>query len=292
VNLPTPHFESGTLGAVVRDAGGAQVFGLSNFHVLACDPFRQRGDKVLQPEVSPVFGALPGSVVGALERWAFPESVPVGEVDGAICTLDVASAAAVREIGLVNGTCPPELGMPVRKRGRSTALTFGHISGCQGSPTLDIPGFGIRRFTRQIEIRVDFPQSIIFADHGDSGSLVVNGLNQAVGLLFAASDTLDFPQTGLANPIDAVKRELGVSFFWPQPRIDVVVPIAFSPLTVALIQGSGFLLASSVRFGEIESTFQVVDDRQINAVVPFGSGTVPISIDGPGGTGIGGSFTF
>src|SRR5262245_17923572 len=39
----------GTLGAIVRDSDGSQILGLSNFHVIAGDSTRARGQGMSQP---------------------------------------------------------------------------------------------------------------------------------------------------------------------------------------------------------------------------------------------------
>jgi hypothetical protein len=70
-----------------------------------------------------------------------------------------------------------------------------------------------RTLTNQIQVRADFPQSVIFGDHGDSGSLVVSA-GQAVGLYWGSGsvsdgDSLEF---GLVSPASTVALALGISF--------------------------------------------------------------------------------
>jgi hypothetical protein len=82
------------------------------------------------------------------------------------------------------------------------------VSALPGSP----PGV-YRMLTDQLQIRIDFPQSIVFGDHGDSGALVVSD-GQAVGLYFASgSDSLGDPlRYGLASPAQTVEQALGITF--------------------------------------------------------------------------------
>ena len=50
------------------------------------------------------------------------------------------------------------------------------------------------------------------------------------------------------------------------------------------ITGAGFITATQVRFGALASAFTVLSDKQVNATVPAGSGTVQVTIITPGGT--------
>ncbi|MER9417892.1 S1 family peptidase [Mesorhizobium sp. M0306] len=216
---------AGTLGAIVTDTLTPNIrYGLSNFHVMCVDSNRASGDPMVQPEPGPL-GILAGTQIGTLRDWSFPETSEEGFVDAAICTLTEASQLEVLEIGAVSGMVPPKVAMQVRKRGRTTGLTFGWISGIEGSFSLDFPNMPAvtasdgtlttrRTFINQIQIHADFPQSIVFGDHGDSGSVVVDFNNQVVGLYwgsgsFSDGDPLSF---GLVNPAAAVENALGIKF--------------------------------------------------------------------------------
>ncbi|MEK6575434.1 MAG: hypothetical protein AABZ58_14085, partial [Chloroflexota bacterium] len=97
------------------------------------------------------------------------------------------------EIGVVNGTAPASLLMPVRKSGRSTGLTTGEITVLDAAVNVGYGGGRTARFEGQI---ITGPMS----RPGDSGSLLVAGDSlRAVGLLFAGSD-----QVTIYNPIQAV----------------------------------------------------------------------------------------
>src|SRR5262249_35789669 len=154
---------------------------------LCVDTQRQAGDEIVQPEPS-ILGPLPGDRVGALDRWAFPETVSSGQVDAAIFRIEGDSIPEIIDIGPVFGTIPAKPGMQVTKRGRTTGQTFGIVMSVGGSYTHDYTGLlavgtppsTVRLFTNQIQIRADFPQSVVFGDSGDSGSLVVGDDNKAV----------------------------------------------------------------------------------------------------------------
>jgi hypothetical protein len=223
--LPTGAIHVGTLGAIVTDSlDPATRYGLSNFHVLCVDQQRQVGDEIVQPEPS-VLGVLPGDRVGTLHAWSFPETTVSGLVDAAIFDLELDSLQEVADIGPVSGTVPPTIGMLVTKRGRTTGQTFGFISGTGGSFPLDYPLLPavtapsgatttMRTLTNQIQIHIDFPQSIVFGEHGDSGSVILGPGDQVVGLYWGSgSESLGDPLTfGVASPAAAVENALGITF--------------------------------------------------------------------------------
>jgi len=88
----------------------------------------------------------------------------------------------ILEIGTVAGTAEGELGMNVKKSGRTTGLTFGSIQ------QIDVTArvrFGLGR-------AAVFEDQLIadgMAQGGDSGSAVLDGDNNVIGLLFAGSAT-------------------------------------------------------------------------------------------------------
>ncbi len=224
---------SGTLGAigVTTMTNPPIVVGLSNWHVLCYDQNRNWGDKVIQPEPGPV-GRLPNDIIGKLVNWAFPESVYSGEADAAICSIDppVVATPLIADIGLTAGTTTESLGQLVSKRGRTTGLTTGivttdpdkrgtFLTSKKGKlPPVNNPYNNTlttdRLITNQITIRPDFPSSVYFCDHGDSGSVVVDGSNRIIGLLaWGGSVTYSDPiEHGIVTPISVVEQALAVSF--------------------------------------------------------------------------------
>jgi hypothetical protein len=236
VSLGHVRVTAGTFGCVVRDRSSGDALLLSNNHVLADSNQGQPGDAILQPGTADG-GREPADVIAALERFGEIQfsrqpstcSVASGLVSVinrlaawggfhhrleawredplAVNRIDAAVARPhdehdllpeVLEIGPLSGTRPPELGLKVRKSGRSTGLTTGEISVLEATITV---GYGDRtaQFAGQI---VTTPMS----SPGDSGSILVEvGGPRAVGLLFAGSD-----QVTLYNPIDEVLRALAV----------------------------------------------------------------------------------
>ncbi|MBM7798941.1 hypothetical protein JOE57_001862 [Microlunatus panaciterrae] len=214
----------GTLGSIVRDAADPSVFyGLSNHHVLCHDINRAQGDEIVQPRPS-VLGVLPGDRIGTLERWAFPETTATGTVDAAVCRLEVDSVPEIKEIGPVFGTVDVTHAVHVSKRGATTGLTFGWVSGTFLSATADysdMPAVGAstsRTLTGQLQVHIDFPQTVIFGDSGDSGSVVLaqddGGFDRVVGLYWASgSASLGDPlEHGVCTPATVVESQLNIRF--------------------------------------------------------------------------------
>ncbi|MET8629720.1 IPT/TIG domain-containing protein, partial [Kitasatospora sp. NPDC004669] len=63
--------------------------------------------------------------------------------------------------------------------------------------------------------------------------------------------------------------------------------------TTVTINGSGFIGATSVKFGTVPvSSFKLVSDNQIQATSPAGSGTIQVTVTTPFGTSNGVTFTY
>lgn len=193
---------AGTLGAIVHDNKSGTPLLLSNFHVLAIDQDARTGDAIAQPSLVDG-GRDPQSVVGALERTALTATV-----DGALATLQGRSySAGIVDIGAITGTGEATPGMAVRKRGRTTGVTYGIIDGISLSVTLPYPGgVGPKTLTDQIDVRPDSARNAQFADHGDSGAVLVDDNGKIIGLHFAGSND----GHGVANPIADVLSALDV----------------------------------------------------------------------------------
>ena len=193
---------AGTLGCMVKDNTNGKTVMLSNFHVMCIDNTWHAGDQMDQPSLIDTGTNADG--VGALIR-----AVLSSHVDGAIASINagISANATVVGIGNVNGTATAVLGSAVRKRGRTTALTYGTIDGLSGSVNVNYgAGLGTRTLTDQIFIKADTAHNAMFSDHGDSGSVIMDSNNNVVGLLFAGSG-----DTTIANPIAFVQSELNVT---------------------------------------------------------------------------------
>src|SRR5881296_2536224 len=215
---------AGTLGVLAR-RGGRPVI-LSNNHVLANENAGQIGDPILQP--GPIDGGrlqdavarltdfVPirfnqrsmGPVAQFLERAVAPllavfglslKRLPNGQenlVDAAVAEPIDASLVSsdILDIGRVSGTTDAAIGLALRKSGRTTALTAGHVTAVDATVEVDYGGGKSAIFRGQIV-------SDMLSKGGDSGSLVVDDRSRAVGLLFAGG-----PTTTLINPIGAIMQ--------------------------------------------------------------------------------------
>jgi hypothetical protein len=193
---------AGTLGLPVRDHATGNPLLLSNFHVMCVDSTFSIGDQMTQPSRIDT-GSCPSGVVGTLLRAQLTASV-----DAAVCTLSGrGSSCEIVDIGAVAGTNTAALNMAVRKRGRTTGLTSGSVDSISLSVSIDYgDGIGVKTLTNQIGIQPDKTKNPLFSDHGDSGSVVVDGSNKVIGLLFAGSSD----GSSVANPIAAVLAALNI----------------------------------------------------------------------------------
>jgi hypothetical protein len=236
ISLGHTRITAGTFGCIVRDRSTGDALLLSNNHVLADCNRGQPGDAILQPGTIDG-GSEPDDVIAVLERFGEiqftrqPATCPLAswfvravnalaawggfhhrleawrEDPLAVNRIDAAAArpndendvlAEVLEIGPITGTRAAELGLRVRKSGRSSGLTTGEISVLETTITVGY-GESTAQFCGQI---VTTPMS----RPGDSGSILVEtGGPRAVGLLFAGSDLAT-----IYNPIDDVLRALAV----------------------------------------------------------------------------------
>ena len=202
---------AGTLGAAVYDMLGGQQLLLSNWHVLCGDPNCVPGEEIVQPGVFDG-GVGPQDTVAALFRFAHTDRVDaaVAAVSGQRFLFE-----AIPGIGLVRGVGRAVLGQRVRKSGRTTGLTSGIVDDVSADITLSDGS----SFRNQIVVVRDAEAMIVAG--GDSGSLVVDEGNFAVGLLFAGRTD---GSRWMANHIDDVIAALEIRFT-PEP----------SPLQIAAV---------------------------------------------------------
>ncbi len=192
----------GTLGAPVIDKTNNKTVMLSNFHVMCVDTTWSVGDIMDQP--GRVDGGTIANRVGTLKRSSLS-----GHVDGAISAIDAGKTTncQIKDIGNIKGTASAVLNNPVRKRGRTTLLTYGFVDAINATLNVDYgPGLGVKTFNNQIGIRPDVSHNPKFSDHGDSGSVVVDANNKVIGLLFAGNSS----GYTYINPINFVLSELNI----------------------------------------------------------------------------------
>lgn len=272
---------TGTLGGIARENNTGALRGISNEHVLGS----VMGTSIFQPQVM----TLPppsADRIGAIVRTSFPTTPsflppfkPIGFTDAACFSIERLAAAEIKDIGVITGSAAPQIGDRVRKRGKTTLLTHGTIT-----------GFGAYEsrgaiLANQFEVTVDPGLSPRWSASGDSGSLVVReATGEVVGLHWGNADGGTF---GYASDIETTAAELGLSFFWPIPQVHSVSPpqCASQGGDHVVIDGVGFQLASAVLFGGSPAlSFEVHSDQQITAVVPPGSGVAVVTVLAPGGS--------
>ncbi len=192
----------GTLGCMVRDRSTNQKMMLSNFHVMSVDNSWSVGDTLAQPARNDG-GNCPTDVVGSLQRATLNSSV-----DAAVATINGRPfSCEIQDIGEVKGKANAVEDAPVRKRGRTTELTYGKITSTNLSVNVDYDSLGVITLTNQIRIEVDPAQSAAFGLSGDSGSVVVDQNDKVVGLYFAGNGS---GSIGIANHIQDVLDEMDV----------------------------------------------------------------------------------
>ncbi|MFI5557724.1 serine protease [Amycolatopsis japonica] len=206
------HFKitAGTYGTAVYDATALpgippRYYILSNNHVLANSNAAAIGDPILQP--GPFDGGTaPADVIARLSRFV-PikfiqpgQPVPLNFVDAAIAEgqfhdLD----RRIYWVGDLKGTnVAPAVGTVVQKTGRTTNWTTGRITNINATVDVNYGGGKVARFAQQL-------LTTAFSAGGDSGSLVADLSENAVGLLFAGS-----PAVTVVNRITLVEASLGI----------------------------------------------------------------------------------
>ncbi len=216
IGCSVAHFRvtAGTIGGFVRSAQ-QDVMILSNNHVLANENDAAIGDAILQPGPFD-HGQDPADRVATLTQFIPIQFAGPNLVDCAVAVLDPGisfDSRSLDQIGQLTGVRPSPIdkGDAVAKLGRTTGITRGAVTAFELDNVTIGYDHGNATFDGQIEI--EGAGSLPFSQGGDSGSLVVDQSNQAIGLLFAGGDTGGRNGKGLtyANPIQTVLQALSVS---------------------------------------------------------------------------------
>lgn len=233
---------AGTFGAVVKDKETKKLLILSNNHVLANltsghDDRAEIGDPILQPGRHDG-GEEENDIIGHLERFVplkkksstsscqiangvenilngiselikFPYQIKFLRRMSEANLVDCAVAKPVSEdliksdileLGRIEGTVKPEIGVEVIKSGRTSGVTTAKIRVINATVEVNVTATEKATFKNQIITGA-------LSKPGDSGSLVLNKDNKAVGLLFAGSN-----MSTICNPINHVMEELEIEF--------------------------------------------------------------------------------
>lgn len=232
---------AGTFGALVKDARTKEPLILSNNHILANssnghDNRAKVGDPIFQP--GPYDGGKSEDTIAHLLRFVpmLTEYQPSNcLISRRVATIGNACLGAVRpnyrmqfvklnetpnlvdcalakpvsphvitpeivDIGLVHGVAEANLGETLRKSGRTSGLTSGQVTALAATLRVQIHSGVYALFRDQIVAGLK-------SQGGDSGSLVVNENNEAVGLLFAGSE-----KATILNRIQNVMDQLQITF--------------------------------------------------------------------------------
>lgn len=182
---------AGTIGTCVYDLTPfpgipPRYYILSNNHVLANSNNARIGDPILQP--GPYDGGtVPKDIIARLFRFVpikFKTStaIPINYVDAAIAVGEFHNLnREIYWIGYVQQVkSNPRVGDIVEKTGRTTNFTTGKIIALNATVDVNYGSGRVARFARQIVTGA-------MSAGGDSGSLVCDIKEGAVGLLFAGS---------------------------------------------------------------------------------------------------------
>jgi hypothetical protein len=236
VSIGHRNITAGTLGCLVKKNGETLI--LSNNHVMANSNDAQPGDAILQPgphdggtypddQIAELHDFVPvsltepqlptecpianqvasflNSVAKAVGSDARLQAVTIRAEDNLV---DAAVARPLKvedvsdeilEVGALAGVAQGELGIAIKKSGRTTGFTTGEIMQVDVTVNVQYGTGRIARFTDQL-------MAGAMSQGGDSGSAVLDNDNNLVGLLFAGSDT-----TTIINRIENVFSALGLS---------------------------------------------------------------------------------
>lgn len=232
---------AGTLGAIVYDNKSGEPWLLSNNHIFAnstngVDGRAKAGDPILQPgpydggtekdQVATLAKFIPMlktttqadcQIAQGVERFlnnminlsGHDYSVELIKNQRAANRVDCALAKPLKRdllkdevvgLGEIRGVAKAKVGDKLRKSGRTTGITAGEVIAVDAV----------------LQVKVGERDSALYEDQivasnmsqgGDSGSIVLNENNQAVGLLFAGSE-----KATVCNRIDLVLEALDVHF--------------------------------------------------------------------------------
>ncbi|HHY38492.1 MAG TPA: hypothetical protein GX507_06160 [Clostridia bacterium] len=232
---------AGTLGAIVADKKTGQPLILSNNHVLANmsegnDDRASIGDPILQP--GRYDGGTDDDIIGHLERFVgiyrsgeeakcavaqglerlanriiktirpkyslkIYKTVDVPNLVDAALAKPVSAEVvekSILEVGPVKGMTEAQVGMKVKKSGRTSGLSFGEIKVVGATMKVAMGDIGYAYFSDQIV-------TTAMAQPGDSGSLLLDENDRAVGLISAGSEYASMAGT-ISNVLEMLEATL------------------------------------------------------------------------------------
>jgi hypothetical protein len=198
---------AGTLGAVIRDKKTGLKFFLSNNHTFAntatADNYRAAiGDLVIQPSVSD--GGTAADVIATLYKYVPFVNDKTNLVDAALALpidQQIASPYILADDKLntiaISGIRAVDSLIEVKKYGRTSGADRGEVLDYNFTVAVDFDDGLTRNFVDQILISIE-------TRGGDSGSILLDDSNRAVGLVFAGGIDKKGRFFGVANKIHNV----------------------------------------------------------------------------------------
>lgn len=194
---PATQPAGGSMGCVVTD--NHSNFILSCNHVMAYNNKLPLGTAILQPAVVEG-GKYPKDVVAALSEYVpLKPGTNLNITDCAIARIQNTKNVSpdIALIGKLSGVAEPVLGEKVEKAGLTTELTKGKVTTLSTTVSVMIDGLETTFWDQIITTKM--------SQRGDSGSVLVNYHNYAMGLLMTES-----PTTTVFNRFSTVLNHLNV----------------------------------------------------------------------------------
>lgn len=194
----------GSSACLVKDKCG-NLYILSTNHVLSYFDRLPVGTPILHPGVNDG-GKYPDDLIAILSKKIPIISSPnddkfINHVDCAIAKVINPNLVSkeIAFLGKVTGVSDAKLNLNIKKVGRTTELTTGIITELDAILTLEDSFGNDTIFHNQII-------TTFMSSKGDSGSLVLDNNNNAIGLLFGNGESIS-----MVNPIKSVLTALDVS---------------------------------------------------------------------------------
>lgn len=203
---------AGTIGAVIRNRVNGEKLLLSNNHVFANTSSTRNnragvGDAVIQPSITD--RGTTADTIATLYKWIPFDDDGDNIVDAALArplNQDDASPYILADEDLnvvpINGIRSITSTIPVKKYSRTSGLDRGRITDWNFSVVVDYDDHKSRKFVDQLLVDIE-------TRGGDSGSLLLDDQNNAVGLIFAGGVDKSGRWFGVANKIRNVLAMFG-----------------------------------------------------------------------------------
>jgi hypothetical protein len=282
IQVQTAHSSAGTgtLGLIlVHKTDAAQVFALTNFHVVDSGNESAEADvtRVGQPTnfasstkcCSRLFGTF---VAG--DRDTVRDAAAVQLDPGMQWMAEIVEVGAVAGTHTITVAEAASLTYSVQKRGATTRLTGGVVEAINATHTTGgITRHNVTVVRPKYNLAVPDDEITYFADHGDSGSAVLNDDNEVVGLHFGGSlDEELGVRKGLELPIDVV-----LGLFETEDELPVAVATADDVGIVQTVPGAAALRVPEELIPALSTT-----EPSLRVLAPAGAHILP-GVPGPDG---------